>query len=310
MNSDWIFNSIDKILPFEVCLYHQVVPLSMEGSRIYLGMVNPDDSSALEYLRTLLSYLNCSLVPQTIAAEEHQALLTAYLNHTNQPQSTSKTPFTTTPPSAPSLTPEAPLQSIEIAARHLTSPISALTVLPPPQLLNELLARVLLGGIGRLHFARRLDEGRILWSQDGVPQSFLEPLPLELFQSLINELKRFAGLPLLPVRQQKEAELEREYEGSQVLLRLRVMRGEYGEEATLQVLRGAALRFYHQQKLIDLSQEALIAAQNLQKKLGEIRHAYQRQTSRPSKQLELLPALTQVLEQVSAEVENLRSTQG
>lgn len=305
MNSDWIFNSIDKILPFEVCLYHQVVPLSMEGSRIYLGMVNPDDNAALEYLRTLLSYLNCSLVPQTIAAEEHQALLTAYLNHTNQGQGDRVSP---PPPPSPAPPPSDGLPPLHIKARHLASPVEAIVSLSPPQIVQELLARVLIGGIGRLHFVRRDDDGRILWSQDGVPQSMLDAVPLEIFQSIINELKRFAGLPLLPVRQQKSAELERRYNDRHVLLRLRVMRSEFGEEATLQVLRGAALKFYQQQKLVDLSQEALLAAQQLQKTLNEIRNAYDRQPTLSDKRLEVLPALSQVLEQVEAEMEMLRAS--
>ncbi|WP_286186497.1 hypothetical protein [Geitlerinema sp. P-1104] len=305
MNSDWIFHSIDTIVPFEVCLYHQVVPLSMEGSRIYLGMVNPDDTAALDYLRRLLGYLHCSLVSQTIPAQKHQALLTAYLNHSNQATSNHnsreaqrQTPSEAIPPHLPSL---------DLTPRHLTGPIEALALLSPPQLIQELLARVLLGGIGRLHFARESEVGNILWSQDGVPKSVLKALPLSTFQGVINELKRFMGLPLLPVRQQKEVELERVYHDTPVLLRLRVMRGDEGEEATLQVLRGAALKFYQQQKLIDLSQDVLITAQNLQKKLGEIQDTYQRHPSLSQKHLEVIPALMQVLEKVAAQVKILES---
>jgi hypothetical protein len=36
------------------------------------------------------------------------------------------------------------------------------------------LGRVLIGGIGRLYFERQSEQGRILWSQDGVLQSVLE----------------------------------------------------------------------------------------------------------------------------------------
>ncbi|MBO9998813.1 MAG: hypothetical protein J7641_07345 [Cyanobacteria bacterium SID2] len=305
MNSDWIFNSIDKLIPFEVCLYHQAVPLSMEGSRIYIGMVNPDDTHALEYLRQLLSYLNCSLVPQTISAREHQALLSAYLSHTTQ--SPSAEDEIATEEEVVSVNRLSEVPELHLKARYLASPIKVLAQLPPPQIVQELLARVLMGGIGRLYFARQAPSGRILWSQDGVPQSVLDNLPLEIFQSIINELKRFAELPLLPVHHQKEVEIERIYDKHHVLLKLRVMRGDYGEESTLQVLRGAALRFYQQQKLVDLSQEALVAAQNLQKKLGEIRSAYERHPNLLHKKLEILSALEQVLEQVEAEVATLRN---
>ncbi|MGC9502364.1 hypothetical protein [Baaleninema sp.] len=304
MNSDWIFNSIDKLIPFEVCLYHQAIPLSMEGSRIYLGMVDPDDTAALEYLRQLLSYLNCSIVPQSISAREHQAILSAYLNHTTDSTPDREPVREEDTSETPKISPEIP--PLKIQTRYLASPVNFLAALPPAQIVPELLARVLMGGIGRLHFARKENSGRILWSQDGVPQSVLDDLPLEIFQSIINELKRFADLPLLPVRQQKEVELERLYNGTRVLLKLRVMRGKHGEEATLQVLRGAALKFYNQQKLIDLSQEVLLTAQTLQKKLQEIRFAYERNPSLSHKTLEVLPALTQVLQRVEEEMSTLR----
>lgn len=326
MDSEQMFRLIDSILPFEACLYYQILPLSLEGSYLKLGMVNPQDNSALDYARRILAYLNCSLKPQLIKAEVHQAMLSAYLNHLNksannltsgqnptiqqdqQPTLTidrtdrSSTPeasfvqnqkanVTIPPPplppkpkppssflrsqSAATSNPNQPhidrLPALQVKANYLASPIEILKTLPPPQLLAELLGRVLVGGIGRLYFERQENFGRILWSQDGVLQSVLEGLDLAVFQGAINELKLMAHLSLITVQQPRQAEIERLYLQERLLLCLRVMPGKQGEEATLQVLRGAALKFYQQQQVEKLSRDALSLAQQLQLKLDEIR---------------------------------------
>lgn len=316
MESDRIFQLIDSVLPFEACLYYQVLPLSLEGNVFKLGIVDPQDESALEYVRRILAYMNCSVIAQPISSEAQRSMLSAYLFHTSQPQSEAATssppsapatqaktpesptpeavqatpatpsvsessvtphqPKTKTPESSPKAEPETGLEIdllpiLEVQTFHASSPVEVLATLPPHQLLPELLGRVLAGGIGRLYFERQQSQGRILWSQDGVLKSVLEGLDPTVFQGVIDELKRLTQLPLIPIEHPKQVEIERVYQQTHLLLRLRVMPGNYGEEATLQVLRGAALRFYQQQQLSALNQDALRLAEQLQRKVNEIR---------------------------------------
>ena len=379
MDTEQMFRLIDSILPFEACLYYQFLPLALEGKHLKLGMVVPQDTSALDYVRHILAYLNCSLKTQQIAAETHQSMLSAYLNYTRasgaprkqvpkdeseaprkqvpkdekvdsseratlilddaqaanydfsdevpspvleentsqssvaptpipQPESSttraaaSSTAITPTPKISHSAETLLPLQ---VQADHLSRPIEFLATLAPKQLLQELLGRVLIGGIGRLYFERQQERGRILWSQDGVLQSVLEGLTLPVFQGLIIELKRIVNLPLLPVVQPKQVEIERRYQQEGLLLRLRVMPGTYGEEATLQVLRGVALKFYQRQQLERLSQDALKLAQQLQSKLNEIRD----RSGRYPMRLEALPAINQLLRGLDQQLEALSDSQ-
>lgn len=338
-----MFRLIDSILPFEACLYHQFLPLAIEGTHLKLGMVSPDDSSALSYVRHILAYLNCSLRTEPIEAGSHQAMLSAYLQHSQAPPPPPKPPtravsasekptFILDKPSAPAKpstsqsapSPEAAnlpddsiqepplpemrrveaLPPLEVQGHYLTQPIDRIATLAPPQLLQELLGRVLVRGIGRLYFERQSERGRILWSQEGIVQSALE-LTLPAFQGVIIELKRTVGLPLLPVLQAKQVEIERRYQRECLLLRLRVMPGTYGEEATLQVLRGAALKFYQRQKLETLSQEALKLAQQLQQKLGEISD----RVSQYPMPLEAVPALDRVLQGLDRQFATLAQQQ-
>jgi type II secretory ATPase GspE/PulE/Tfp pilus assembly ATPase PilB-like protein len=73
---------IDSVLPFEACLFHQIIPLSLEGNQLNLGMVNPKDSVAREYVRRQVSYINYAVVPWRIASDWHRQTLSKYLSHT------------------------------------------------------------------------------------------------------------------------------------------------------------------------------------------------------------------------------------
>lgn len=371
-DSEQMFQLIDSILPFEACLYHQVLPLSLKGTQLNLGMVNQEDSAALDYVRRILAYMNCSLVPQPISAERHQTALSAYLNHTGQhqqlqtpklggassshkqeqptgrhdrttlivyspdeldeseppaqqlpektttppriesvpappPPPVKQKPFLPTPPHpvpVPSVASTPPV--LEIQPQHLSSPVEVLATLPPQQLLQELLGRILMGGIGRLYFERHPDRGRILWSQNGVLQSVLEGLDPSVFQGVINELKRLTHMSLITVDKPKQVEIERVYQKNRLLLRLRVMPATHGEEATLQVLRGAALKFYQQQQIEHISRDALNMAQQLQRKVYEIRERTSRNPSFTGGQLEALPALSQLVKNIEQQLEAMK----
>jgi hypothetical protein len=93
LNVDQMFVLIDGMLPFEACLYYQVLPLFLEGNRLHLGMVSPEDVSASEYVRRIISYLNYSLVCHSISSEALRTALTAYLNYVGNQQTGQRESF-------------------------------------------------------------------------------------------------------------------------------------------------------------------------------------------------------------------------
>ncbi len=318
MDAEQIFPLIDSILPFEVCLHYQVLPLSLIDNCLLLGVVDPDDHLALDYVDKFLVYRKFSVEKKEISFREQESLLSAYLYHVQQNRNSDKIGSnnasisknkSSLKKSSENLSSTASAESensqnllnLELYTNYLNHPIEVLGTLTPPHLVEELLGRVLAGGIGRLYFERQASTGRILWSQDGVLQSVLENLDASQFQGVINELKLLLELPLIPVEKSKQAEIERIYRGSHILLRLRVTSGEYGEEANLQVLRGAALKFHQQHKLAVLSRDALRLAQQLEKKLTEIE---QRADSAPLPS-DNLPLLTQLLKTILQQAEVL-----
>lgn len=388
-----VYTLVDSILPFEACLYYQVLPLLIEGSRLTIGMVNLDDISACEYVKKQLSYINYSLTFRKIQSEWHRELLSKYLNHTAQsqpstpvaaiPQSSGQTAssrksnnsdvsarkstvklhndsnlqetfivdqpdeitdvLASSPPAtaqsqlvsekpacsaggdssrkvqpSPSSLPNsskveadsvagtsaAPLH-LQIDAQYQNIPDSQLATLPPRALMQALLNKVLEEGIGRLYFESRADSGRILWSMDGVLQSVLEFVDSQVFQGVINELKLLTHLSLIATKKTRQVEIERLYENQRILLRFRVMPNVHGEEATLQVLRGTALKFYQQQQIDKLGRDALDTAQRLQYRLNEIRDRARQSLNFKVTRSETLPAIIQLLKQMETQVQEM-----
>lgn len=465
VDTEQMFRLIDSILPFEACLFHQFLPLSLEGKYLKLGIVDPHDSTALDYVRRILAFMNCSLKVEQITASTHTAMLSAYLNQghrdaapkrqrserqqsiprseqatliiddaslaedeANQPepstpslqkaaQKENSTPVASQPqpsdaahltedetasqpptshevsqtenevvqpeelkaaaetnnnsparesqptliiddirqlqeelnqssdvsnqensqPSAaipqptsqssnhspaqpphPSgktvsaqtaLTPvfqrslpTKALLPLDVNPLYLSRPIAFLATLAPHQIVEELLGRLLQGGIGRLYFQRQSQRGRIVLRQDSSSQSVLDKLSISVFEDIIIELKRLVNLPLQPITQPKQIESERLYQQESLLLCLRLVPGTHGEEATLQLLRGAPLNFYQQQKVERLGQEAIKLAGQLQHKLNEIRDRSYRYSIPP---VDTLSTLNQLLHHLDTQLETL-----
>lgn len=380
MDTHQVFQLIDRILPFEACLYHQILPLSLKDQCLQIGMVTLEDTAALDYVRRILKFMNYSPEPQTITSDVHYATLSAYLHHTGsqvalpalndsalaqksgeseqvdlleeaipvsdqssgeipEPVSFSSNHSTRSDQeakatflldstdeiddpqdlllSAPSISESVQLQhskpplpgnalpTLEVSTDYLNSPSDHLAALPPAQLLRELLGRIFIDGIGRLYLKRQLITGQILWSQNGVVQSVLNDLPLSSFQGVIDELKQLTHLPLTSVQQPQQVEIERLCRQNRLLLRLRVMPSRHGEEATLQILRGAALRFYQQQQIANLSRDALNIAKGLQQKMREIHDRTLAEAQSPDQ-----ANLTQILQIVEQQIKALNQIDG
>ncbi|MBN8560944.1 hypothetical protein Q2T42_30660 [Leptolyngbya boryana CZ1] len=356
MNTDQVFQLVDRVLPFEACLFHQILPLSIEEGKLHLGMVMLDDVAALEYARRMIGYQNYSLVPQSISSEAHHKTLTAYLNYNQthpkterftkapepeKPSSHAQEPLPTpvlelekpnlheketlvleedpaefeTEPE-PSQVPISnlssnPLPDLAVSTRYSEEPIALLSQLPPARLLQELLGRVLCEGIGRLYFERQARHGRILWSQNGILQASIEGVPLPKFQALLDELKELTHLPPKLVTQVREVEIERLYQRDRVLLRLRLMPTEMGEQATLQVLRGAALKFHQRQQVTNFNRDAHTIAQKLYEKMDELLNAQAASSFiTDQSQSDVVPALDQALQIVEQHLSQLRTQNG
>lgn len=160
--------------------------------------------------------------------------------------------------------------SLEAQSYSASESVEFFVDLSPQKLWQELLSRVISEGIGRLYFERQPDRGRIFWSKNGVLQLSLEKIAPSVFQGAIDEFKRFVQLSSTPLQQAKKGELERIYRQERLLLRWQIIPGKYGEEGTLQVLRGKASQLYQQRQIDELGTQAIQMAESLERKLRQM----------------------------------------
>ena len=387
-----VFRLIDSVVSLECCLHYQVLPLELDNNHLTVGMINPKDQNALNFIRPIAASLNYSLEIRSIDPQEHQLILASYLkksslvpgnqrnqdhhdisketmideemsqpspnsldsrltfseipgqkpqapkssnlhdrptlivdseeksedNQPNQPQIISSQPQihqlqsesphlqsgatpisfthlgnahqeTTALPLTSSISEikstqesitapiiESAQESIaapilELKAEHIQKSIDSLSYLEPEQLWQELLAKILDGGIGRLYLKRDYNYGRIIWSRDGVIQSSLDKVKLDVFEKIIGEIKTLGKQPLSPLKKPKKVAIERIYNQERILLRLEFFVGQSGDEITIQVLRGEALEFYEQRQVEKSVEQAIYFAEKMEKTLRKIR---------------------------------------
>ncbi|MGK7889842.1 MAG: hypothetical protein AB4042_10940, partial [Leptolyngbyaceae cyanobacterium] len=101
LNIEQMFILIDGVLPIEACLYYQVLPLFLDGSRLHLGMVSPQDHTASDYVRRIVSYLHYTLVTRRISSQALQAALSAYLKYSDNSSASSSQADDSAPSPAP-----------------------------------------------------------------------------------------------------------------------------------------------------------------------------------------------------------------
>jgi hypothetical protein len=345
------FQLINKVLPFEACLYHEILPLYIQGDELYLGMVDLEDTEALTYARRMLGFLKYKLVPQTIGSETHRQMLSAYLNDQEQlsgiaalPEHSTASATSPPPPShvatasytlhlspqdrltdwpkldavpalmvppAPDVAvkptllivdDDVPIGHSEADTDQATTIIAPVLARPTPPaaafelpgsalpelvlrspapgqswqslsgeaFMHGLLIRMMASGVGRLFLVQKLTSGQVLWTENGTAKMLLEQVALPQFQAAIAALKQLTHLPAPIVQAPVEVEIERFYQRQRILLRLRITPKDDGEDATIQVLRGAALKFYQKHQINNLRRDTSAIAQTLRQKVLEL----------------------------------------
>ncbi len=116
--------------------------------------------------------------------------------------------------------------------------------------------------------------GSIVANKAQLPQSYLEQVPLPIFCSLIDEIKRMARIPLDLSNHPKKVVLERFYEQERILLRIEFTSQNQKQIVLVKILRGKNLQVYEQQQMDKVSEQALYLAKQLEKTLRKIQACF------------------------------------
>jgi hypothetical protein len=122
---------------------------------------------------------------------------------------------------------------------------------------------------------RYSDRGGIVAEKNNSLQSTLDRVPLPIFCSLIDEIKRMARLPQNTSSHPQKLVLERLYEQERILLRLEFSVQQQLESIRIQILRGQALKIYEQQQMDRVCDQAIQLAIQLEKTLRRIQACFE-----------------------------------
>ncbi|MGB2925823.1 MAG: hypothetical protein WBB82_11035 [Limnothrix sp.] len=332
MNVEQTFHLIDSLLPYEICSYHQILPLAVQGESLILGMVDPKNISVLDYVRPILKSKNYFIKRRTLETKLHAEVLAKYKEYQKRQHADEEGEDDSIPTlifgheslkandsvlkneSAAAMLeserqkvqpPTSNIQPLEVKNRYGSSPAAMLAQLPPHELILELFGRSLRQNVTQLLLERQQTNGRIIWSRSGRSQVLLDRVPLPLFQGLIHELKRLTNFPVRPVDKPRKVEMLRLYENKPLLLRLRFVPGQSGEQAAIQLFRGPLLKKYQKSQMAKLSQEITQITTVLDQKLQQ---AEARAQINPEK-IKALADLQQSFAQMDRNIEKIKATQ-
>ena len=139
---------------------------------------------------------------------------------------------------------------------------------------QKLLEQAFEYGTEEIELIRYSDRGSINAKQNRISQSSLEQIPLPIFCSLIDEIKRMAKIPLNLSNHPKKIVLERFYQQERILLRLEFTVKDENEAAVIQIFRGDNLIAYEQDQMNKMSEQALYFAKQLERSLRKIQACF------------------------------------
>ncbi|MEN9203359.1 MAG: hypothetical protein Q6K80_05095 [Thermostichus sp. DG_1_6_bins_120] len=256
---------IAQYLPVEICIYYQVVPLALDTDSLILGMVDPQDLAALDYIGKMLAYSQISVEPIPITFEQQQDLIAYYFSHPPDPAEVAQLQLQV---QANRVTREVPAPQPPSLGSN-TSPLAKQTSPPATeseetvqQLLNSMLRRALDERAEQIFVEPQ--EGtlcRVRYRQQGILRDLFKELSESVRAKLLASMKRMMMLDPALIGEAQQAEVERMYKGEPLVLQLRVIPQRSREGAILNILRGEALQKYQQHQNNSRVVETLALAQ-------------------------------------------------
>ena len=315
---------IAQYLPVEICIYYQVVPVALDTDSLILGMVDPQDLAALDYVSKMLAYSQISVQPIPLTAQQQQDLIAYYFSHPPDPAEVERLRLQA---QASRVTREVPAPVAGPPTQLTpTQPPSARPTAPPvpadeseetvQQLLNSMLRRALDEKAEQIFVEPQ--EGascRVRYRQQGILRDLFKDLSESIRAKLLASMKRMMALDPELLGEPQQAEVERVYRGEPLVLQLRIIpqRSKSGqtalarEGAILSILRGEALQKYQQGQNNLRVSETLALAQQTHQLLQQLQSALSNTIDKlkqyPSPPRSDWPLMTEVLAAIQAQAQ-------
>jgi type II secretory ATPase GspE/PulE/Tfp pilus assembly ATPase PilB-like protein len=319
---------IAQYLPVEICIYYQVVPIATDKDTLILGMVEPEDLAALDYVGKLLSFSKLKLEPQPLTFQQQQDLVAYYFSHPPDPaevavlaaQMKRSTPnlkpssldsqIKTDPaqPLSPSLNSSQRLKTppAQPTAEKTASQLEGESDETVQQLLNSMLRRALEEKADQIYVEPHTETTcRVRYRQQGILRDLFKDLSDGIRLKLLLSMRRLLGMD--PDSSEPSAEMERVYRGETLVLQLRFVSQRSKEAAILNILRGDSLIKYQQnqnhlrvKETLIIAQETELALQRLQQSLTQTLEKLKQYPAQPEEEW---IHLSTTLEHIQAQIQ-------
>ena len=262
---------IATYLPVEICVYYQVVPVNIDGSLLILGMVDPNDLAALDYVGKMLAFSELQIHIHPLSFEEHQELIAYYFNHPPRPdQIAAYKQSTAGKDSQTAIAPGEPVNEpvdVDVADDSTEESVTTDDSIESVQkLLNSILRRALDEQADRIFIEVNDDRTcRVRYRQQGILRDLFKDLSDKIRLQLILSLKKMLGME--GSQDAQSAAVEKSYRGQPLVLQLRVVVHRDKEAAILNILQGDALEKYQQQQNQRRVADTLAAIERAQREL-------------------------------------------
>lgn len=235
---------IDTLIPIDVCRRYELVPLSQtetDPPSVLVAMVNPDDLSAQDDLKRILSRQNLELQRMVITSEDYQRIISKYLDEKvaqeKQRDQEAKVDV------------KSDLQGLEYlelteddeeAEVNLDEALEDAEAAPVIALVNKILVKALQEGVSDIHIEPQEEYLRIRFRKDGVLRQAFDPLPKKIIPSVTARFKIIASLDIAERRAPQDGRIRRIFDGRKVDFRVNTLPSRYGEKVVLRILDNSA----------------------------------------------------------------------
>lgn len=217
-----IDENIIQMLPEDIVREKKVIPLSLDGNKLKVGMLNPDNFEVLDEIQLITG---CSVETEPINSDQ---LNLAINKHFNVHDST-KQALIEMRVSKLKTENEQKSMAKEQEKQDLTNPK------PVVKLLDSILIGAISKGVSDIHFDPKLPEMRIRYRLDGILHDIMT-IPPHIEGPLISRAKLISNMDITEKRIPQDGQISYEYQSKRYDLRVSSLPLIKGEKIVMRIL--------------------------------------------------------------------------
>jgi len=237
---------IDSVISIEMCRLHRLLPLEKsvgEPPSVLVGMVDPENITALDDLKRILQPKGWGLRRRALAPEDHRKLLDQYLEGKAQEEAKRKKQDEEKAKQVDLTVDIDAFSNVDIGEAEaegsddmdIDKSLQGAESAPIVKTVNQILAKALTDGVSDIHVEPQEEFLRVRMRKDGVLQEIYK-LPKKIVNPLVARFKIIAELDIAERRNAQDGRIRRVFQGRTVDFRVNVVPSRFGEKICMRIL--------------------------------------------------------------------------